>query len=961
MQQHIFIGRQDEIDSLYTLYHDSTGNLPQFVLVGGVSGVGKSSLIEQFLVRKLTENDTFIIGKYDENKTTIPYQGISEAIRNYARSLSKLTKANKTAYASELGSLLYPNLSVLLDIAPEFTDITGPIESAQVLTPLESNNRFLLVIVNLFKFILSKHNRVVLYLDDLHWADKESIRLIESLLLASELNRLFIIGTYRVEEVGISHPLSTAIRKLFNNTNIHRIDLQPLHKMDIHSIINKRLLTTNPPELTEYLFEKSGGNPLYLGELIDTISENKYLANAGVTLDTAQDYKKLKVSKNVVDLLILKLTKMSPQAQDILQKASCIGTTFHYDTLLYICNFDQNIIDDAITESLDNGILRKVLTESDNKQYRFEHDRVRESAYEMIKDKPNLHLDLGRLFLNSQSNPSINTVDIENTIYHLNKGAQLITDAGEKISVCSLNLSTALTAKHSGAYSSAIDKLQTARALLPIDGWVNHHDLTYNIYKNLSECYYLDGNFEKAEELCHLTLTQVSEQTEQLSMYSLKVTQLTNLGKWQAALDEGFKGLKLSSINLEEGIESSITDTINNMSPQEYLELPVNSNPTARSTMVLLNTLVSPIYVLRPELLPNLVMHFLRFSIQDGNSIETAYAYDMHGLMLGPIKGEYHKANEFAQVALTLNQQFNDISQRCKIKLTYSTNISPWVNHIKYGFDLLEQGAIDGLNAGDIINSGYCNISHTLQRLSSGDNLGELSNFIDEKWPFISRTQNPARSLITITKQLILNLQGNTRRHSSFTNSDFDENNFLLELRNNGFLHGIHWFHVNKMLLAIIDNDYTNIEEYIAGSQEGIPGSVGQFSVADHNFYHSLILSRQLCENQHKHQDSLNTIIENQKQLHIWAENCPDNFLHKYKLVQAEINMLDNSLELAEELYISSQELAIKKGFIHDAAIATERFAYAIEKNSDLTRAKKLQHDAVRLYSEWGATRKVSV
>ena len=962
-QSMLFIGRKKYLSLLEAIFNEQKKLSPQLILIGGVSGVGKTSLVEHFFECHLKKADLLLRGKYDEYKSAIPYYGVVQLFREFAIRMQAATEDERNCCGREIADLLNPNLNILHTLVPEFELITGEAESPQELPPMESRNRFLLVINKVIQFILSRNERLILYLDDVHWADKDSIKLIESIIQNDKLKSLYIVCTYRVEEVGLTHALSSAVRNIAKSSNaIHRLDLPELEMTEVSDIVSSKIQLSDKQaeELAVYITEKSRGNPLYVKELMTSLIASNVLDNSGIgdfNVDIAE-FKKIKVSDNIVDLLIIKFKKMSDEAQELLKIASCIGTHFSISILSEITGQTVGSVVRAMQEGVANSVV-SVDEDGGGKQYIFVHDRIKESAYNLIENKPALHLKIGRVLDGLYKKYNVEKIDLDDIVYHLNAGYKLITDTDEKLSLCRYDLTASLKAKNAGAYSSAISNLTVARALLPVEAWTSQHESTFNIYRNLTECYYLAGNFAKAEELSHLTLTQIEDRCENAEMYCLKVIQLTNLGKWSEALSEGFKGLALFDIDLCTEIDTAdVERKMERLGTDGLLNLPFNNDRNVKSVFALMNALVSPIYILKPELIGNLVMIMLKTSLESGNSIVSAYAYDMYGLLIGPIKGDYVKGCEYARLAVKLNEKFDDISIRSRIKLTFATNIKSWVEHIRSGIYLLDEGAIDGLNTGDIVSAGYCQVSKSIQVFSAGLHLEEVNEYIEACLPFLDTSKNPAISLTYLTRQMVLNLQGKTDNVSSLSDSSYDECKQLDGLVENSFLHGVHVYYLYKMMLAIIDDDYRDALKYVVESQNAISSAVGQFSVAEHNFYHSLILSGLMREaSNDERRVHTKQLQENLAQLGIWADVCPDNFLHKYRLIMAEKAFLEKDMTLAHQLYKESRELALKNSFIQDAAICCARFAYACEQD-DKARAKELRQESCECYGQWGASRK---
>lgn len=959
-----FTGRQDAVDQLSDYINKVSDLNTSLLLIGGTAGVGKTSLVEYFLNLKPTKSCLVLRGKYDENKSSIPYQGIIQAIRDYSVTIFNKPEKERLETGTQLTNLLAPNLRILHDIAPVFKNFTGQSTELQALSPVESNNRFKFVINKVFAYLLSQNKKVILFLDDLHWADKESITLLGSILSSESLSSLSVITTYRNEEVGISHPLSSTIRELSkNNVIINRIDLPPLSPEEINSITNELIPANNESSemISSYLYEQSRGNPLYVKELINNLLAGQYIDLS----DKSRSWKlnldelvELKVSKNIIDLLIAKFNKLPDETQLLLKQAACLGTFFSSKLLAKLNGFAVNRVEESLNAGIEHQVIVYSSEASSEKEYKFSHDRVKESTYKLIKDKSSHHLSIGRMLLQGYE---ITKTDftVDEIVFHLNNGYKLIHDKAEIINLCSLNLTASVSAKNSGSYSSVISNLTIARKLLPVDSWSTHHELSHSIYMNLAESYYLTGDFKKAEELSHLCLERSSNHTEKLRIYNLKIIQNTNLGKWNEALNDGFNALSLLDIDLEEGIDTDkITEQLNQLDQQELLNLPINTDPVTNALMALLNSLVSPVYVLRPDLLQTMVMKMISTSLEFGNNKESAYAFDIYGMILGPVLGEYDKANGYAQLSIKLNEKLNDLSLRCKIILTYVTNIKPWVDDIKSGTSLLDEAFNDGLNSGDLINSGYCIVSKSLQLFHAGTHLNTIQNYISNSLPHLEQTKNPAISITYLTRQAILSLQGSTDAPMSLTDNSFNEEDLLDEFNETEFQHGIHWYYVIKMMLSVIHSDYDHALDYVTKSQNAISGATGQFSVAEHNFYHSLILThliKNTVEDSSTEREYRNQLTENQKQLENWSNICPSNFLHKHDLIKAEILAINNEHELAEELYKASIEAAKNNGFIQDAAISSYRLSEFYAQNNNSNLSEKITNEANNLLTSWGA------
>jgi len=968
---HSLVGRNLQIGDMQTFIEFCDRPESGIIFVGGVSGIGKTCLINHFILENFDDRDIILHGKYIEEQSSISYQGILQALEGYAVNILKNDSNIIKQYGEQIASRLYPNLKVLHEIIPSFKLITGPAIEVASLPAVESQNRFTHVISNLLTFIGENCRRLVLFLDDLQWGNKISMELIKSILAEKRIGNLYVFAAYRIEDVGVAHFLSQSVRDMIKmGVRIHRVDLPPLEKDDVGGLISQiyKLKNGDLKGLSSYVYEQASGNPLYALELLDHLRANDYLSKSPDNNDwfvRINDIGQQNVSKNIIDLLIIKFYRTSYTTQNVLKCAACIGISFTPELLSKISGFNTYRIEESLDEALNLGLIRTEDVANALVSYGFIHDRVKESIYRLIDDQQPIHLNIARA-LQLDSSQLSGEVNLDNIVYHYNQSYKLLESEQERIDLCKLEANAARRAKNSGAYRSAIEDLLIARELLPMDSWTRYHELSYDVYILLAEFSNLIQGFDSAERFLQIALERSTAKYEIAEIYNLKVTQLTNQSRWKDAVEIGIEGLKKTGIDLlDQNTFVDVESQLQEMAVDELISLPLTSERGMKAILSLLNSMVSPAYVFRPELLWNIVMVTIGLSIRNGNAVESVYAYEIYAIVLGAQRGDYQNAKKYAQLAIDLNEKLEDPYLRCKIKLSYATNLLPWFESLNKSIGIFDSAAIDGLNTGDLVNTGYCYASSVLQQFAAGQNIDEVKLYIYNVKPFLTSTHNPVTNLVDITHQLIQNLQGKTLDAFSYSDITFDESVILENMKQNQFIHGLHYFYVNKMLLAVLNNRYEDALDYVEKSSDFMSGAAGQFSVADHNFYHSLIcleLYRRVAsvasiETANLNHDLISQVLENQAQMEKWADTCSDNFFHKYKLIQAEILSVKGVAEEASECYQESLEHAVIYGFLQDAAIASLRYAGHCSRQGNKEKEVVLKKEASHYYISWGATR----
>ena len=227
-------GRERELASLLAAF-DRVANGVQsrvFMLVCGYSGVGKSALVGELYKPITARRGYFITGKFDQLQRNLPYSAIASAFRNLMRQILAEDESNLKQWQEHLQTALGRNGRVIIELIPELESILGTQPEIPKLDAIASQNRFRLVFANFIRALASSERPLVLFLDDLQWADTSSLTLIQTVLTEMDVWGLFLIAAYRDNEVNASHPLAIALAELKRNKiAIEEISLLPLTRV----------------------------------------------------------------------------------------------------------------------------------------------------------------------------------------------------------------------------------------------------------------------------------------------------------------------------------------------------------------------------------------------------------------------------------------------------------------------------------------------------------------------------------------------------------------------------------------------------------------------------------------------------------------------------------------------------------------------------------------------------------
>jgi predicted ATPase len=219
------------------------------MLVAGYSGIGKSSLVAEIHKPNTRLRGYFTEGKFDQFQRNIPYSAIVSAFKGLVRQLLSENSSQLAQWREKLLAALGANGQVIIDVIPEVELIVGKQPPVPELGPTESQNRFNLVFGQFIRAFCTKEHPLVIFLDDLQWADSATLNLIERMMVDNETQYLFLIGAYRDNEVNPAHPLMMMLDGLRNRgATINFITLAPLELEHISRLIADTLHSNTEAE-----------------------------------------------------------------------------------------------------------------------------------------------------------------------------------------------------------------------------------------------------------------------------------------------------------------------------------------------------------------------------------------------------------------------------------------------------------------------------------------------------------------------------------------------------------------------------------------------------------------------------------------------------------------------------------------------------------------------------------------
>ncbi|MDY6898914.1 MAG: AAA family ATPase, partial [Cyanobacteriota bacterium] len=392
-------GRESDVQLLLNSFERMTQGNSELILVSGYSGIGKTSVINEVNKPITKAGGYFISGKSDQFKRDIPYASLIQAFSSLCRELLTESSSQLKRWQDKIQKAVGNNGQVLIDLIPEVELIIGKQVEAPQIEPIEAQNRLNQVFQKFVSLFTIKEHPLVIFIDDLQWADASTLKLMQLLATDFNIEYLLIIGAYRDNEVNPTHPLISTVEEIEKHKNINHINLKPLSNHNVTELVAETLNDNkqDSSSLAKLIFNKTAGNPFFVTQLLQSLYQESLLKfdfSQQKWLWDIQEIQSIGITdKSVVDLVASRIEKLPETTQQVLKLAACIGDKFTLDVLSVVNEQSINKTANCLNKALEAGLIlplnqnyripllfddsEKISSFENNKvSYKFLHDRV---------------------------------------------------------------------------------------------------------------------------------------------------------------------------------------------------------------------------------------------------------------------------------------------------------------------------------------------------------------------------------------------------------------------------------------------------------------------------------------------------------------------------------------------------------------------------------------------------------
>ncbi|MGD1850932.1 MAG: AAA family ATPase, partial [Cyanophyceae cyanobacterium] len=728
-------GRETEVQTLLNSFERVSSGSSEMLLVAGFSGIGKTALVNEVHKPIVEKRGYFIKGKFDQFNRNIPFSALVQAFRGLMGQLLSESDKDLAKWRSKILDAVGENGQVLVEVIPELEQVIGPQAGATELSGTASQNRFNLLFQKFIAVFTTPEHPLVMFLDDLQWADSASLNLMKVLLRECENEHLLLLGAYRDNEVFPAHPLMLTLDELVKESaEISTIMLAPLPITEINRLVAETLSCSSElaKPLTELVYQKTNGNPFFTTQFLKGIHEDDLIVfdrDLGYWRGDLARVRDAVLTDDVVEFMAERLLKLPQETQDVLKLAACIGNQFDLDTLAVVCKKSTETVAADLWEALREGLILSITDTYKFFQsgipdeeylgdilvgYRFLHERVQQAAYSLIPkvECDQTHLLLGQLLLENVTGLPLKSYspqlqpDIENIfniINQLNAGASLLSDRQEKETLSFLNLQAGRKAKVSTAYTTALNYIEQFLALLDEDPLEDQYKLCLSLTDLAAELAYLCGDFQRMHHWVMVIREHAQTLLDRIKADGIEIQGLMARCQFSEEMELTCHVLQLLGIELPQQISSEDIDSalarvrsqLGSRSIASLATLNEMEEPEKCAAMGILLAAIPAAYIINPPLFLLMVLQQMSLSLGYGHSAISPFAFAAYGIVRCGIEADVIGGYEFGMLAIEIlsarQRSRHDPDIRAIVTYAFHTFLSHWCVPLRESLSGLKQ------------------------------------------------------------------------------------------------------------------------------------------------------------------------------------------------------------------------------------------------------------------------------
>ncbi|MEE6139448.1 AAA family ATPase [Mycobacterium sp. 050128] len=931
------VDRRRELTELRTAVETAGRVSGGCVLLSGAPGVGKSALTQAFGVEVSRRNCVFAYGRCRDGAPA-PYSALADALGSLVRTMEATGPAERDGWRADLISEMSGFAGILCDLVPELAPVLGESSDDADLDAADARRRLHRAAIRLVSTTAS-YRPVVLAIDDLQWADRDTLLLLSELLTVS-LRNVLVVGAHRAGEFD---PAAAGI----DSDSLNTIALEPLGPDDVEELL--AVVCGQSVELGDVAAEfhhRTGGNPLQVRQLLYRAQREGALVPVGPGGHPSWDLRVLtsiEVSATAAEFLGRYLDQLRPGDREVLSSLSCIGGEFDLDDATAAAARSPDVVAHALwaclelrlIEALDGGGQRITNAISRDARYRFSHDRVAEAARAALSadDMRAIHLRVGRRLV------TLGDDRLFEAARHVGIGGLGLADDVERTLFVEVVRRAARKARAQASFPLAFGYCRSALDLLGEQRWATHFPLTRELQLDAADAALLVGDVTVLNALLDEAEAFLREPADRARVAYLRMKGRVAENHLQEALEIGLTALD----ELGEGVPSDagkprmvnavlrMMMTTRGWSTERLLRLTHCTDERVIEIHRILLELRNMSYLVRPNLMPLLVRKQLDLTLTHGHTPYSPLVIGGYGV-IRVVLGDHAGGQRFGEVAMMLAERPEFREARPQTVFTHLNFIRHWRHPLRDGLGELRDAVEEALDQGDQEYAGFLLACLLAQMFWAGRPPAEIDALARSLIPHI-RSQPVPSALCQGMQQLCLNLMGRSADPFLLAGeSGYDEREVLPAARLEGDEVALGVAAAMKQGLHFWCGDHAGAFAATPEAIENLGGLAG--TPASQLVY--LVGALSMIECAPRDSSTARFVRQTLASHRKWAAGAPENYAAPYALIQGAWARVRGHHATAERHLHQAIELA--------------------EQNQLPTISARAHEEAAALYAETGRT-----
>ncbi len=940
------------------------GGRSRLVLLSGGPGVGKSALALGLARAALDRGGLLVMGKFDQVLHEVPYAPLRQVLAELVRHGLSGSEARLGDLRARLQASLGAQAGLIVDLVPEARALLGEVPAFAPLPPAEALARFSGALVR-FVAVFADGPPLVLFLDDLQWADPASLRVLVNLATDRALPSLLLVGAYRDEGLAADHPLPQTLAELrgsgvpLDTLALGPLDLEPLQQL-VADVLHLPPETCAP--LARLLRTKTQGNPFFFTQVLAALPETGLLSRDPVTRAWTWQPQSVEAEApgdNVQDMLAERLRRCHEETRAVLCLAACLGDRIDARVLAAATERPLDGVTDLLAEAVHAGLVLRV-----GDGLRFPHDRVRQAAYGLISEarRAHTHLKLGRVLWRLAPDAALDD-QLFAILGQIQRGRTALVDPAEQAEVAALHLQAIRKARSSGANQMAAEVAAQGLEILGPAGCSRHPALCYALSLEASELALAAGALEAAERHLSTARDHARTRPEGAGVARIAVALATTRGDMPGALQEAAAGLRPYGLTLGlhptlaevEAAEEQVWRRLGDRSIESLADLPPLDDPDLEGAQTLLIGMLPSAYFVDLHLHRLVASASVAMTLEHGVSLTSPMGLAAFGLEQA-IARRYVLADRLGHVALSLLARPGSEAVRAKVLNLLGAVIAVWTRGPTTAIEILRQGVQAGADSGDVLFACLCSCQVSLLTFCTGQPLGLVDAEVGATLSFLRAARFEALAdVIQVCHQVSRCLQGETDGPTSLSDPDFDEAAYVARLGSHPLPLAATWFHAQKLLVQVLAGDPRALES------EAALGPIlvftrGQQAEVDATYLGALARTAAWPDADPATRARWRTELDAAAaRMRVWAESCPERFGPLEGLVLGEIDRVEGRLPEALQRFEEAARTARDHDDLLTQGLAYERAAWSCDARRLDASAEVFARQAHAAFGHWGA------